>query len=56
MSIHNSTYNSYIHSLLKAKERMKRDRQIIRIIHKAINAKHLTPSEKNKLHFLLKKV
>lgn len=53
MAILRTTYNGYVEMMQQAKTRMKRDRQIIKIVSKMINKKFLTPNETQKLNQLL---
>ena len=53
MPILRTTYNSYIPELQKAYARVKRDKQIIKIINSMITKKNLSPSTERKLTALL---
>lgn len=53
MAILRTTYNNYVNELQRAKARIKRDREIIKLVHKMINKKALSDSETNRLDELI---
>jgi len=53
MGILRTTYNNYVSEMQEAKARMKRDRQIIKLVQKMINTKHLNESEQRRLDELI---
>lgn len=53
MAVLRTVYDHYVEELAEAKERMRRDRIIIKTIHKMIKTKHLSQSENEKLQELI---
>lgn len=47
-------YQFYLDRMKEAKQRKKIDQEIIKLVHKMINTKHLSDSELNKLNELTK--
>jgi hypothetical protein len=54
MNILKTHYNGYVEMMQQAKTRMKRDKQIVKLVSKMINTKNLSISEQKKLDNLLK--
>jgi len=53
MHITRCAYNRYLLIMYNAQKRIKRDKQIIRIVNKLIHTKNISPSDQEKLNKLL---
>ncbi len=49
------TYRGYLDEYNKAKERIKRDKEIVKIVSRMISTKHLSPSQAERLSELINK-